>query len=117
VIANRTNVSIVTRGLIQGVNTPLNRVATIGRADIVIVTCQRQTAGTFALRTLVAKSTGIAIVTLPVLRLEETANIRIARICSARIVVIAGQRSRRDAASKSTMVACGADIAVVAGSH
>jgi hypothetical protein len=114
VIARGANIAVVARCLVQRMNTPLRRVATIGGADVVIIASQRQSSGTLAQGTFVAQSTSIAIITIPRLRLELATHLTVAGIRRAGVAIIASEHTGGDATSQGAMVTRCANVPIIA---
>ncbi len=94
---------------------PQFRAASIGGAEVAIVTIKEAIPGAQSICTMVARGAGIAVVAGALQWFVETPFVRVAGICRAVIAIVAGDGGARDAVSVLTVVGEGARIAIVAG--
>jgi hypothetical protein len=115
-VTDRANLSIVATSLGRSIEAAITRIATIGRADVAVVTGQGSSSFAGSTPTVIADSTGIAIVTVRGVGDKLATAVRVALIVSAAVAVEAGQLPAAGTFPQLAVVTGGAEVTIIAWS-
>jgi hypothetical protein len=114
-IIARTRVTITAGTSDRGVKTPFGRGATIHSAGVVVGARQVGLSGAESIGTTVSQGTGVIVVTGPLSRGMDTANVSLTAILGARVEVITGGQGTGHASTATADIRERAEVAVIAG--